>query len=479
MYHTGHRILVQEVHHDPEAEQAIARDAEQLRLTDPRPLPSIDAIIGLRVTVIDPRPALRPGASFGCPEPGGHRLLKNMRVVSFCHFLQGPAAAQYLADLGADVIKVEPPSGAYERKWSGAGTFVDGVSAFFLCGNRNKRSIAVDLKHPDAKAMIERLIETADVVMENFRPGVLDRLGFGYERVKALKPDIIYASGTGFGTTGPMIARPGQDLLIQAFSGLIAANGNIDERPTPVGLAPIDQHGGALMAMGIISAYVKKLETGEGTRVESSLLGASLDLQTEPLTIYLTGRVQQPDGRKLFNRNDNLASWYHEAPYGVYRCADCWMAISVGEIGKLATALGSEELKAVAGKDRYEHRDEIAEIVAAVVKDRTLDDLRPGLDAEAIWYQPVRHYDDLPDDPQIRHIGAFREIDVRSGRAVLVNHPNRYDGETLPLRHLALSIGADTRAILEDLGYGADEIKTLLEGGGLHAPPAGEEEVIA
>ncbi|MGH6919298.1 MAG: CaiB/BaiF CoA transferase family protein, partial [Geminicoccaceae bacterium] len=211
-------------------------------------------------------------------------MLEGMRIVSFCHYLQGPAGAQYLADMGADVIKVEPPQGAFERHWAGAKAFIDGLSAFYLAANRNKRGVAVDLKHPDGKAVIFRLLERADVLMENFRPGTMERLGLGYEQVKAIRPDIIYASASGFGRSGPMVELPGQDLLIQAYSGLIAATGHLHERPVPIGFAAADQHGGALLAMGILGAYIKKLRTGRGTRVDASLLNAGLDLQTEPLT---------------------------------------------------------------------------------------------------------------------------------------------------------------------------------------------------
>ena len=169
--------------------------------------------------------------------------------------------------MGADVVKVEPPKGAFERHWSGANTYVDGISAFYLCANRNKRSLAIDLKHPDAREVVYRLIERADVVVENFRPGVMDRLGFGFRDCVARKADIIYASATGFGGSGPEVAKPGQDLLIQARSGLIDATGGGDNGPTPVGCAAVDQHGGALLAMGILGAYAKRLTTGEGTRV--------------------------------------------------------------------------------------------------------------------------------------------------------------------------------------------------------------------
>jgi len=173
--------------------------------------------------------------------------LDGIRIVSFCHYLQGPAATQYLADMGADVIKIEPPRGAYERAWSPAKTYVDGVSGFFLCANRNKRSLAVDLKAPAGRELVLKLIDTADVVVENFRPGVLDRLGFGYDALKQRKPDLIYASASGFGSSGPMADKPGQDLLVQAMSGLAAHTGQADGPPVPVGSIVIDQHDDCLL----------------------------------------------------------------------------------------------------------------------------------------------------------------------------------------------------------------------------------------
>ncbi|MCH8997269.1 MAG: CoA transferase, partial [Proteobacteria bacterium] len=331
-----------------------------------------------------------------------------MRVVSFCHYLQGPAATQYLADMGAEVVKVEPPKGAFERHWSGANTYIGGVSAFYLCANRNKRLLAIDLKHPQAREVIYRLIERADVVVENFRPGVLERLGLGYEEVRARKPDIIYASSTGFGSSGPEATKPGQDLLIQARSGLIGVTGHPEDRPTPVGCAAADQHGGALLAMGIVSAYVKKLTTGTGTRVEASLFNAGIDLQTEPLTLYLS--QQAPP--EAFDRNRNLATWFHGAPYGVYRMADCFIAMSMNDLGELAEALDSERLRALADIDPYEGRERYAPVLAEELEGRRFVEVIEAFDAHAIWYARVQNYEDLKRDPQAIHNQVFREVPV-------------------------------------------------------------------
>lgn len=389
------------------------------------------------------------------------KLLEGFRLLSFCHYLQGPAATQYLADMGADVIKIEPLAGAFERRWAGADTFVDGVSAFFLCANRNKRSFAVDLKRAEGRALILKLVERSDGVVENFRPGVMDRLGLGYADFRKVNPRIIYASATGFGSSGPMAERPGQDLLVQARVGLMAATGDAERAPTPVGCAAVDQHGAALLAMGVLGAYVRQLKTGCGTRVEASLFDAGIDLQTEALTLYYSGRKDAA----VLRRDPRLASWFHPAPYGVYRLADAFVAFSLGSPAALARALGSEALAAIADRDPYTERDLLAATVAQAVAGRRYDELSSALDAQGVWYQRVQSYDDLREDPQAIHNEAFREVPVGNGTATLVNHPLRYDGTAPELTRLALSPGEHTAQILAELGWGPGEIAELAQRG--------------
>ena len=393
-------------------------------------------------------------------------LLKGMKIVSFCHYLQGPACTQYLADMGADVVKIEPAKGPFERSWSGANVFVGGVSGFFLAANRNKRSLSVDLKSAEGKELVLRLIDGADVVVENFRTGVMEKLGLTYEDLRKRRPDIIYASGTGWGVNGPMVGTTAQDLIIQARSGLVAATGPHD-RPTAIGCAIVDQHGGALLAMGIAAAYARKLKTGEGTHVQGSLLNSGLDLQTEPLTNYMSSRP----GRKVFERQDNLISWFHEAPYGVYRLADKRVVIPTNDIGKVAAALGSESLRALQDLDRYDHRDEIAAVVAEVVASWTYADLSKAFDAHGVWYGIVQDYDDVAEDEQIAANDVFRKVEVNGETATLVNHPLRYDGKVPELHTLSTAPGSHTVEVLGELGLGRAEIEGLLDRRVVHAPP--------
>jgi crotonobetainyl-CoA:carnitine CoA-transferase CaiB-like acyl-CoA transferase len=384
-----------------------------------------------------------------------------MRVVSFCHYLQGPAATQYLADMGADVIKVEPLRGAFERHWSGGKSQVGPTTAFSLAVNRNKRSLAIDLKHPRARAVMERLVAEADIVVENFRPGVMDRLGLGWEALKALNPAIIYASATGLGADGPDAGRPGQDLLMQARSGLIAATGAGEVGPTVVGAAIIDQHGAALLAMGILGAYVKRLQTGQGARVEGSLFQAGIDLQAEALAKYFARTVEGD----VMRRSPNVGSWYHDAPYGAYALRDARIVLSMNDARRLAEALDSDALRALAGIDRYAERDRYAATVAQVLATRCFAETASRFDAAGIWFERVQDYDDLARDRQATHCEAFMEVDVEGRPVRVVSHPLRYDGQRPPLRTMPLTAGCDSRAILAEHGFAAEEIDALAREG--------------
>ena len=215
-------------------------------------------------------------------------------MVSFNHFLLGPMGIQMLADLGADVIAVENTEGAWQRHWAGGDVWHDGQSALYLCANRNKRSVAIDLKSAKGREIALRLVDSADVVAENFRPGVMEKLGLGYERLKERKPSLIYASACGYGPDGPYVDKPGQDLLAQALFGMMAITGQASTGPRPAGASVIDHHGAALFAMGILAAIVRRQRTGQGCRVDASLMQSALDLQAESLVAWLNGGEARP-----------------------------------------------------------------------------------------------------------------------------------------------------------------------------------------
>jgi crotonobetainyl-CoA:carnitine CoA-transferase CaiB-like acyl-CoA transferase len=344
-------------------------------------------------------------------------LLEGIRIVSFTHFVFGPMGIQALGDIGAEVIAVEPLTGCWQRHWGGADNrMVAGQSVLSLAVDRNKRSIAIDLKKPQGMEIVRKIISTADVLATNFRPGVLEKLGLGYEALKREDPRLIYAAATGYGPDGPYVSRPGQDLLVQAMSGLATITGPRDCGPRPVGVSAVDHHGAALLALGIVSALFRRERTGRGCRVDISLLSAAIDLQMEGFTCYLNGPCSESVAPPKW-----IGGWHYEAPYGIYPTADGHMAIS-----------------------------------------KTTAEWLEILEQHGIWHAPANDYEAVAKDPQVQHIGSFVTITGASGEPItLVAHPIRYDGKAPEVRLPPQPIGAQTAEILEEMGYTAREIDDL------------------
>lgn len=387
------------------------------------------------------------------------KLLDGVKVLSFNHFLAGPLGAQILADLGADVIAVEPLDGAFQRHWAVANRFVGGTSVNHLTCGRNKRSMAVDLKNPEGLAIVEQLVRDADVVMENFRPGTMDKLGLGYEALRALNPGLIYAVCTGYGFRGPYRDRPGQDMLLQAMSGLMMRTGHADGPPTPVGSPIIDHHAAALYANSILAALYAKARTGEGRMVEVSLLQAAIDLQIEPLTAWLNG-ADSPQPRA----EEGIASWCSAGPYGPLATADGHLVISMSTPDALGKALGIEALVGCPDSDSFDRREEVTRAVAARLREKPTADWLPILADHRIWHAPVVDYDTVKADPQLAHLGAFETLPGIEGEDItLVMHPALFDGASPSVRIPPQALGAQTREVLQQLGYDEARIQDLLQ----------------
>jgi crotonobetainyl-CoA:carnitine CoA-transferase CaiB-like acyl-CoA transferase len=389
-------------------------------------------------------------------------FLKRIRVVSFNHFLLGPVGMQILGDLGADVIAVEPVEGAFQRKWGGVNTkTIDGQTMLFLLGNRNKRSLAIDLKSPNGLEIAKRLTRDADVVCENFRPGVMEKLGLGYSQIVEHNPSVIYAAASGFGADGPYADRPGQDLIIQAMSGLAAITGSAESGPRPVGVSVVDHHGAALLAMGILAALFRRVTTGQGCRVDVNLLSAAIDLQIESFTCFLNGTP--PDS---VTPHKYSGGWYFSAPYGIYPTADGYLAISLTSLDVLAEALAAPRVAEFKGSDEYDRREEIAGLVANVLKHRSNSTWMEILTRYKIWHAPVNDYPSVVRDPQVVHNGNFVTVPGATGKPItLISHPVKYDGKSPEVRLAPQPMGAQTGEILVELGYSATEIAKLEEEG--------------
>jgi crotonobetainyl-CoA:carnitine CoA-transferase CaiB-like acyl-CoA transferase len=380
-------------------------------------------------------------------------LLRGVRILSFTQFLLGPAGVQYLADMGADVIKIEAPGGnLYERTWSGCDLFLNGISAFFLCANRNQRSLTLDLKQPEGQAIARRLVAEADILVQNFRPGVATRLGLDYEELAALNPRLIYVSASGYGETSPYRDRPGQDLLIQAMSGLASISGRSDAPPTPTGSPIVDQHGAALLAMGVAAALFDRTRTGRGQKLEVIMLRAALDLQLEVLTYYLNGGAMRKSAT-------SLASMVHPGPYGVYRTKDSYLVLSSSPLPALQAALQLPALDPIA-KERYNfpQRERIAQILEPVIRTRSTADWLEYLVPRGVWAAPVLTYDEFFAHPVAQSADVTEEVDHPvAGRVRLLRFPLEFSSGRAGVRRLPPASGEHTDEILQELGYTQSE----------------------
>ena len=398
-------------------------------------------------------------------------LLQGVRVVSFNHFLLGPMGIQMLADLGADVISIETPEGAWQRHWSGGDIWHDGQSMLHLCANRNKRSLALDLKAPEGREIAFKLIDGADVVTENFRPGVMEKLGFGYEALKARKPSIIFGSASGYGPHGPYAERPGQDLLAQALFGMMAITGQAQNGPRPAGASVIDHHGAALFAMGILAAIVRRQRTGQGCRVDASLMQAALDLQAESLTAWLNA----PERPAAINAPRHVGGWYYAAPYGVYATADGHLAVSLCPLTTLAEVLDEPRIAEFSDKDTWTRKDEITDLIAPKLAQKPSTEWIALMEPRKMWHARVQNYAEIMDDPQVQHMRSLVTLPgagETSAPVTLVNHPVLYDGQAAEIRLPPQQLGAQSEEVLAELGLSGSEIAALAESGVVGLPKA-------
>jgi len=386
-------------------------------------------------------------------------LLQGVRIVGFTQWLFGPAAAQYLGDMGADVIKVEPPGrGSWERQWAGGDTFLNGVSACFLLTHRNVRSIALDLKQAAGQDAARRLMSTADVVIENYRPGVMKRFELDYDTVSRIKPDIIYASASGYGgAEGPYGELPGQDLLIQALCGLIWAGGQEGQIPRPAGAAVVDQHAGLLLAAGILGALYHRQRTGHGQKVDVTMIESALDLQLEPVIYYMNGgHVTRPA--------TPIGSAFHQAPYGVYETKDGYIVLSLNPLSAVGAALGNPPgLSEFVPEDVVLRRDDIYKALAPALREYERDELVRIFRENHVWCGPVLDYGEMLDDPGIKHLDPFWELQhPEAGRVRLLRHPIRYSSGQPTIESPPPAVGQHSQEILEELGYSSGEIDQIV-----------------
>lgn len=370
------------------------------------------------------------------------RPLEGITVLDASQFLSAPSATLRLADLGARVIKIERPgTGDICRTLYISDCEIDGDSSLFHAINRNKESVQLDLKDPASRPVLEQLVKQADVMVVNYRPGVADRLGVGYEDMRKLNPSLVYGEVTGYGATGPWKSKPGQDLLAQALSGICWLNGNADQPPTPMGLSVGDLFAGQHLAQGILAALLRAKRTGEGAHVQVNLLESLLDAQFEVFTTYLN------DGRRPPQRSAvNNANAYIDAPYGIYETADGYLALAMIPVTKLGELIGCEGLLAYSDSETWHtRRDEIKAVLSEYLKTGTTAHWLSILEPADVWCSDVYTWDKLMETEAFSALDMVQEVRRADGTVVETTCcPIRIDGERLKGGPAAPKVGEHT-----------------------------------
>ncbi|MGL6314345.1 CaiB/BaiF CoA transferase family protein [Vibrio sp. WXL103] len=378
--------------------------------------------------------------------------LEGITVLDFTQLLSGPSASMRLADLGARVIKVEQAGkGDLSRHLYGESYRLCGESSFYQAINRNKESVELDLKSsPDDQQLAKELVKQADVVLHNFRPGVMTRLGLDYQQVKTLNPDVIYGAISGYGTQGPWRDKPGQDLLLQALSGLAWQTGSDQDGPVPMGLAIADMLAGGQLVQGILAALV----SGESTLVEVSMLEAILDFQLEPLTLYY--QDDQPVVRGEVNGAHPLVA----APYGLYQTQDGYMVLAMGSITKLGHLLESQELLAFSDPSEwYPRRDEIKTIIREFLLTESTAHWLAILEPADIWCAEVLDWQQMLAHDGFKILNMLQTVELSDGQSYQTTRcPIRIDGHVFTSPKGAPSLGQDNQTIRAEFSTKIEEV---------------------
>ncbi|MGO3554568.1 MAG: CaiB/BaiF CoA transferase family protein [Microbacterium gubbeenense] len=388
-------------------------------------------------------------------------VLDGYRVVDCSIAMAGPFAAQRLGDLGADVVKVEPTAGEWQRFAAAGGAQGNEINVSFLSLNRNKRSLAADLKSEGGKEVVRELIAGADVFLQNYRPGVAARLGLDYDTLKQINPSIVYVSISGYGEDGPYRDRPGQDMLLQAMTGSMLSGGRKGEAPRAAGLFLADAVTASTAFEGVLAALLHRERTGEGQLVTVNMLDALTTLQMQELSVYTVGGVPQERG------SEPNAHVYIRAPYGVFETSDGFLALAFADLDTLGRVFDEPALMGLDPEEHgWTHRDELFRLVSTHLKTNTAQHWLDTLLPEGVWVGPVYGYEELVNDPQIAHNGTFIEYDhPTEGRVKTPGFPYRFGRTPARVDRGAPRVGEHTSEILAEIGVTPDRAAELFSSG--------------
>ncbi len=372
--------------------------------------------------------------------------LEDYLIIDFSQFLSGPSASLRLADLGAHVIKIEKPgTGDICRTLYTSDLIMNGESSVFHTINRNKESFAIDFKQPEELAKLKKLLAKADVVMHNFRPGVMERIGLSYEEVQKINPNVVYASISGYGSKGAFKDLPGQDLLLQSLTALTWLTGNEGDGPVPMGLSIVDMLAGAHLAQGILAALYRKVTQNVGALIEVSMLESAFDFQFETITTFFNDGGELPVRTKTNNANAYLG-----APYGIYQTKNGYMSLAMGSIPVLAELLSCEELKQFP-ENKFTLRDDIKSVLAAHLQTQDSEYWLNILEPADIWCANVLNYEQLFAQEGFQVLDFVQEVEMTDGyRYKTTRCPIRIDGELFTFGKASPKLGQDNENIIKE-----------------------------
>lgn len=388
--------------------------------------------------------------------------LKGVVVVDFTQLAQGPWATQTLGDMGADIIKIEPPKGDWMRHYAYGNMYPAGESISFLSFNRNKRSIVLNLKSAKGIEAVKRMVAKADIVIENFRPGVMDRMGIGYDILKEINPGIIYCSSSGYGPDGPYVSRPGQDLLAQSLAGGAYLNGRKGDLPVITAVGQADLLTGLFIIQSVLAALYYKNKTGIGQRIDACLLNSIISFHIQEVTAFLL-KGANPERSEAGIPNPWLG-----APYGLYDTKDGYLAIGMNSVQKLAaiTGLTRYDDEKYISNNILEQRDLIRNDFNEVFKTKTTAEWLDILIPEDIWCSQVNTMKEMVKDPQVKHNGMIMTYDhPKVGRVATTGFTVKFSETPQAVYYPAPLLGEHSAEILREVGdYTEQEIDEIIKG---------------